>query len=363
MTKSIMVLICFCSLLNAEDIKVTLSTDKAVYKLGDLIRFKLVIENNSSETRTVNLPVLDNRSVFFGFKYKEDGNKLRTYYPEPSKEKVSSMSDLGDLIDFYGKNKVVRDEQFIIELGDFPIPEMLKSKAVETRVLKQGEKLEGEIAIYAVRAGHAKVLAYYTGHIQAAGLWVFKRYQVSNPVEIDIKGKSIRVKMETDIGELELKLLPDLALNHAYHFFKLCKEGYYEKTYFHRIIKGFMVQGGDPNSKDDDPANDGLGGPSYLLPAEFSDAKHVNGILSMARAVFNNSAGSQFFIVTEAYTTEDKARQASLNGKYTVFGELIKESKSNKTLYLLSKTPSDMDNNGKVQEKVYIRKTEVIVDN
>ncbi len=362
MSKGFMVFICFCSLLNAEDIRITLSTDKTDYKLGDLIKLKLLIENTSNETKTVNIPVLDNRSVFFGFKYKEDGNKLRTYYPEPSKEKVSTMKDLADLIDFYAKNKIVRDEQFIIELGDFPIPEMLKSKAIETKVLKPNDKIEGEISIYAIRAGHTKVVAYYTDHIENAGLWVFKRYLVSNPVEIDIIGKSIQVRMETDNGELELKLLPDLALNHAYHFFKLCKEGFYEKTYFHRIIKGFMVQGGDPNSKDDDPENDGLGGPNYLLPSEISDAKHVNGILSMARTAFFNSAGSQFFIVTEAYTKEDKDRQANLNGKYTIFGEIVKGGKSSKTLYQLSKTPSDLDDNGKVKERVYIKKTEVIIN-
>ncbi|MBC8367215.1 peptidylprolyl isomerase [bacterium] len=129
------------------------------------------------------------------------------------------------------------------------------------------------------------------------------------------------VVLKTVQGDIYLRFFPELAPEHVKNFIFHAKEGNYTDTYFHRVIPGMMIQGGDFNSKDDNPANDGMGGWSYKgpgthLPAEFSDRKHVRGILSMARGGDPNSAGSQFFIMHAPYP--------SLNGKYTVFGEVIK---------------------------------------
>ena len=123
------------------------------------------------------------------------------------------------------------------------------------------------------------------------------------------------VIMETTRGTMKLKLFPNVAPNHCKNFKKLANSGFYDKTKFHRIIPGFMIQGGDINSRDNDGKNDGHGGPGWTVDAEFNDIPHKRGILSMARSSDPNSAGSQFFICVEDAT--------HLDGKYTVFGEVI----------------------------------------
>ena len=123
------------------------------------------------------------------------------------------------------------------------------------------------------------------------------------------------VIMETTRGTMKLKLFPNVAPNHCKNFKKLANSGFYDKTKFHRIMPGFMIQGGDINSRDNDGKNDGQGGPGWTVDAEFNDISHKRGILSMARSADPNSAGSQFFICV--------ADAPHLNGKYTVFGEVI----------------------------------------
>jgi peptidyl-prolyl cis-trans isomerase B (cyclophilin B) len=108
------------------------------------------------------------------------------------------------------------------------------------------------------------------------------------------------VLLKTKFGEMEMVLFPDLAPKHVESFLKLVKSGYYNGTIFHRILPGFMIQGGDPLTKD--PANKnkyGTGGPGYTLPAEFSKVMHEKGVLSAARTQDPNSAGSQFFIMVD----------------------------------------------------------------
>ena len=120
--------------------------------------------------------------------------------------------------------------------------------------------------------------------------------------------------IETKFGNIELKFFPDVAPNHTENFIKLAKENFYDGTTFHRVIPGFMIQGGDPNSKEEDKTMHGMGGPGYSIDAEFNNKKHKRGILSMARSQNPNSAGSQFFIcVKDAFF---------LDGQYTVFGEV-----------------------------------------
>ncbi len=116
-------------------------------------------------------------------------------------------------------------------------------------------------------------------------------------------------------GDIQLKFFPDVAPNHAKNLVKLAGEGFYDGTTFHRVIPGFMIQGGDPNSKNPDRSTHGTGGPDYKVKAEFNQRPHKRGTLSMARSQDPNSAGSQFFICV--------ADASFLNGQYTVFGEVV----------------------------------------
>jgi peptidyl-prolyl cis-trans isomerase B (cyclophilin B) len=122
--------------------------------------------------------------------------------------------------------------------------------------------------------------------------------------------------IETKFGSIELEFFEDKAPGHVKNFKTLAKTGFYNGTLFHRVIPGFMIQGGDPNSKTADRSMHGMGGPGYSINAEFNDTRHDRGVLSMARSQNPNSAGSQFFIcVKDAHF---------LDRKYTAFGRVIK---------------------------------------
>ncbi len=120
-------------------------------------------------------------------------------------------------------------------------------------------------------------------------------------------------------GEIWIRFLAELAPRHVENFKTLARDGFYDGTTFHRVIPGFMIQGGDLLSKDDDPSNDGRGTPGYFVEAEFSDTRHRRGIVSMARRGSPDTAGSQFFIMVDSNPQYEKV----LDGKYTVFGEVI----------------------------------------
>lgn len=124
-----------------------------------------------------------------------------------------------------------------------------------------------------------------------------------------------KATIETKFGKIVFKLLPELAPEHVRNFVKLAQSGFYDGTLFHRVIPGFMIQGGDPNTKSPDKSKWGMGGPGYTIKAEFNSRSHLRGIVSMARAMDPNSAGSQFFIVTSDSTFLDR--------QYTVFGEVL----------------------------------------
>jgi len=125
------------------------------------------------------------------------------------------------------------------------------------------------------------------------------------------------VVIETKFGNIELKLFPEVAPKHVENYLKLAKSGFYNGTIFHRVIPGFMIQGGDPNSKGTNRSIHGTGGPGYSVDAEFNDKPHVRGTLSMARSRDPDSAGSQFFIVIK--------KSSFLDNKYTVFGEVVSD--------------------------------------
>jgi peptidyl-prolyl cis-trans isomerase B (cyclophilin B) len=117
------------------------------------------------------------------------------------------------------------------------------------------------------------------------------------------------------MGRIRIELLPEKASATAANFLDLAQKGFYDGTTFHRVIPGFMIQSGDPNSKNRDPRDDGQGGPGYTIADEFGDLKHQRGIVSMANAGRPNSGGSQFFIVV--------ADQPDLDGSYSAFGRVI----------------------------------------
>jgi len=123
------------------------------------------------------------------------------------------------------------------------------------------------------------------------------------------------VIVKTSFGNIKFNLMPDIATETVRNFSQLAKSGFYNGTLFHRIIPGFMIQGGDPNTKNPNKSTWGQGGPGYNLKAEFNTRSHLRGIVSMARATDPDSAGSQFFIVTSDSTFLDR--------QYTVFGEVV----------------------------------------
>lgn len=149
-----------------------------------------------------------------------------------------------------------------------------------------------------------------------------------------VDGEEVGV-IDTKMGQIVVRFYRDKAPKHVANFKKLASESFYDGTTFHRIKPDFMIQGGDPNSKDNDPSNDGAGGPGTTVDAEFSEISHVRGILSMARAQDPNSAGSQFFIVCKD--------SLFLDTQYSVFGRVVHDG---------TEKPGDEPNGLKVVDKI-----------
>ena len=157
------------------------------------------------------------------------------------------------------------------------------------------------------------------------GLLLFLFVTVSQVFSGEVRSKAFTQKeiklmedstaiIHTELGDITLRFFPKLAPNHVHNFMELSKKGFYDETIFHRVVPGFVIQGGDPNSKSHERSRHGMGGPGYQVKAEFNSKPHKRGILSMARSAHPDSAGSQFFIcVSDA---------PFLDGKYTVFGEV-----------------------------------------
>ena len=149
--------------------------------------------------------------------------------------------------------------------------------------------------------------------------------------------------IKTKFGDMHIKFYPDVAPKHVESFMKLAKSGFYDGTIFHRVIPGFMIQGGDPNTKNSLRKDSyGQGGPKdekgnpVLLKAEFNDTPHKRGIVSMARANEPDTAGSQFFIVVEP--------SHFLDGKYTAFGEVTRGLGVADKIVMLPKNDRDLPN-------------------
>ena len=142
--------------------------------------------------------------------------------------------------------------------------------------------------------------------------------------------------IKTTAGELVLEFWPDVAPKTVENFKTLAGKGFYDGTAFHRIVKGFMIQGGDPLTKDPEAEDTwGTGGPGHKVKAEFNDKPHVRGVLSMARSQHPDSAGSQFFICL--------ADARFLDRQYTAFGQVIK---GDDVLGKIGDSPTTMSNGG-----------------
>lgn len=159
--------------------------------------------------------------------------------------------------------------------------------------------------------------------------------------DIDFTKKNYTVELTTNKGPIRLQFMPDIAPGHVKNFLALCKIGFYDDVIFHRVIEGFMIQGGCPQGT-------GFGNGGYNVKAEFNATKHVPGVLSMARSNDPNSAGTQFFICLETYP--------SLDRQYTAFGKVMdQESQDTVNAIGLVKT----DRNDKPVEAVKIEKAVV----
>lgn len=160
----------------------------------------------------------------------------------------------------------------------------------------------------------------------------YEKRQADNP----------EIAIETDYGTMKLELFRDVAPIHVDSMLARIREGFYDGLVFHRIIDGFMIQGGDPRGN-------GTGNAGYSLPAEFSDLPHLEGTLSMARGPQPNSASCQFFICLEP--------QPYLDGKYTVFGHLMD---GYKTLHDIGKVSTGGPQKSKPLKDVFIRRMTIL---
>src|SRR5437667_2975113 len=194
-----------------------------------------------------------------------------------------------------------------------------------------------------------KLLVFAVALLLSSALFAAEENQESPPMNASNEVAIIK----TSEGDMVVQFWNDAAPNTIENFKKLARSGFYDGTIFHRIIKGFMIQGGDPNSKD--PAKEssyGQGGPGYKIKAEFNDFPHVRGVISMARENDPDSAGSQFFICL--------ASIPRLDHKYTTFGKLIK---GDDVLEKISDTPvasNGMGERSKPTKRVVIESIKIV---
>lgn len=172
------------------------------------------------------------------------------------------------------------------------------------------------------------------------------------PAKTEAPAKEVAV-MKTTAGEMVIEFWTDVAPNTVENFKKLAKQGFYDGTAFHRIIDGFMIQGGDPLTKDvSNEDRFGTGDPGYKIKAEFNDRKHVRGVISMARSADPDSAGSQFFLMLDTAPHLDR--------KYTGFGKIVK---GEDVLMKIGKTPVTSSRSGersKPRQRIEIESVKIV---
>lgn len=154
-------------------------------------------------------------------------------------------------------------------------------------------------------------------------------------------------ELHTSAGEIDIRFFADVAPKHVKNFIDLARKGFYNGTKFHRVIPGFMIQGGDPNTISGSPSSWGTGGSGQNVPAEFNSIHHARGIVSMARAQDPDSASSQFFIVV--------ADSGFLDKQYSVFGEVTKGMDVADKIVNAPKGAQDRPNSPVSIDKIVIR--------
>ncbi len=209
---------------------------------------------------------------------------------------------------FYVKSGTAPAQQISRLMGKYQGNDF-KETAAPREELKSGKSTTGRIELLAVRTGKWEISAVYLGVEKS--VWPDPVESRTFTVEVGPgpKGETkIGARIKTSKGAMVMELAPDKAFNTVHNFLTLANNGFYGNRIFHRIMKDFMVQTGDPNGN-------GTGGPGYCIPAEFNDLKHEKGVISMAREAHVNTAGSQFFVMT--------AKNDGLDGRYTAFGRLV----------------------------------------
>lgn len=233
--------------------------------------------------------------VEFPGKYQLAGNKIKitATFPRPA---VGEADDFIELRTSAGEKASVTQA-----LGP----------QVTTEMFGAGQKRTVEWMVPEIPNGSAEI--FWKCGEQVVGPATISVMKKSEPIDWDKADvaalEKVAVLMDTDQGQMLLGFFPNKAPNTVRNFLKLTNKGFYNGLGFHRIIKGFMIQGGDPEG-------DGSGGPGYSIKAEFNDTPHKRGVISMARSQDPNSAGSQFFIVHGAHAEH-------LDNQYTAFGKLI----------------------------------------
>ncbi len=190
-----------------------------------------------------------------------------------------------------------------------------------------------------------------------AGVAAYAQYGLPPLKAITVTKEEVRkmaattVIIETKFGNMKVRFFPELAPETVKNFLDLARSGYYDGTIFHRVIPGFMIQGGDPLTRD--PARMrayGTGGPGYTIKAEFNKTQHKRGILSMARMSPPDSAGSQFFICFDMAPQQ----QAMIDGNYTAFGEVVSGMEVADKIAALPQDPRTNNPNERVEIKMKV---------
>jgi len=263
-------------------IKVTLSSPQTEVMVGEMIKLDLTLTNMTDNKLTVIKPIIDVDSVTFSI----------TYAPYLENENGWSFVFSGITPSVYEHS---RDKMNMITLGKKGTPEAA---------------YKASFTLPAVVPTTCSIAADYHGASESLSSNSVA-IKISSPKTTkgeDLKQGELIAVMETSMGKMSFRFFLHEAPNTVMHFLKLSKEGFYNNLTFHRIIKDFMIQGGDPDGR-------GSGGPGYSIGAELNNNKHQKGTLSMARSSHLDSAGSQFFVCL--------APQQRLDSGYTTFGQLI----------------------------------------
>jgi cyclophilin family peptidyl-prolyl cis-trans isomerase len=260
-------------------LKLTISTPKTKCTLGDFVEVNFKMENVSRERLKVIKPIIDVYSVSLKMEYSSDTSTNTLEAP------------------FSFTYTAYTPSIYAVKLTK----EQLEKTAIDP-----GKSITTVFKIPAIKVGKLAITAIEDG--------ICCGIKPSNTIEVDVslsekdKNKELVAVIDTNQGKIITSFYVDDAPNHVLNFVKLAKQGFYDKLIFHRVMKGFMIQGGCPKK-------DGSGSPGYSIKAEFNQQKHLEGTLAMARSNHNDSAGSQFYICL--------APQSGLDDQYTVFGQTV----------------------------------------